>query len=413
MKIAIFHCAFIYTGGGERIVLGQYDQLTSAGHIVEIWTPVLDREKCYPDIIGQYPIKTFLPQLPSWLPFRHAFTLVLTCLLAPLFAKKFSRVDVIIGENQPGVWLAYCVSKILRKPYLVYLCHPNKMVYPRPLLDRRQLWQAVKDFYLLSWFVSWSRPLVGYLDKISVRGGRKVLVNGYYIGHEIEKVYGVAWEGCPCGVSFNHLSAKDMLMEDSIDNRLIGAVSLNGLFIKKPFLLFTGRHEVWKRIDLAIRAFSLVSECYPNLHLVIPGPFTRCTLQLQELVRKLDLVDRVLFLGSIEQSSLAKLYREAAVYVFPSTLEDFGISVLEAMAFGAPVVAWRIGGPLDTIIDGQTGYLAQPYHLEEFADKIASLISDRDKLSLFSQRAYQHVAENFSWSNHMVVLEKALREISL
>lgn len=133
IKITIFHCTLIYTGGGERIVFGQLEGLKKKGYDVSCYAPILDKKKCYPDIINKYPVFTFLPQLPSFVPFRHAILLLLTCSLAPFLAYKFKDTDLFIGENQPGTWLAFVISKILRKPYLIYTCHPNKMIYPRKL----------------------------------------------------------------------------------------------------------------------------------------------------------------------------------------------------------------------------------------------------------------------------------------
>lgn len=412
MKIAIFHCAFIYTGGGERIVLGQYDQLVKNGHQVSIWTPVLDKANCYPDIIDRYPIQTFLPQLPTWFPFRHAITLLATCLLAPFFSRIFSDFDVILGENQPGIWLAFCISRIIKKPYIAYLCHPNKMVYPRPFINKEQLWQAVRDFYLLSWLVDGTKPLIGWLDRISVQGARRVLVNGFLIGSEIEKIYKVDWIGCPCGVSFDQLVLEESGMGGFLQNndRLSGSVSFGEWCLKKPYILFTGRHEVWKRLDMAIRAFALVKADYPSLSLVIPGPFTKHTITLQRLAKDVGMADSVLFIGSVSQSRLALLYRQAAVYVFPSTLEDFGIAILEAMAFGTPVVAWRAGGPIDSVVDGETGYLARPYRIDHFAALIKELLADPARLSTLSSNCTMHTKKNFSWVKHLEILEKALQE---
>ena len=121
MKIALLHCSFIYTGGGERIVLEQIEHLRKDGHDVVCYAPVLDKKKCFPDIIDSYGVKTFLPQLPEWVPFRFGLLLLLTCLFAPFFIFSFRSVDLFIGENQPGIWLAFVFSKILRKPYIAYL----------------------------------------------------------------------------------------------------------------------------------------------------------------------------------------------------------------------------------------------------------------------------------------------------
>ena len=58
MKIAIFHCGFIYTGGGERIVLEEIKGLKERGHLVDCFVPTYDPELSYPDIIREFNVKT-------------------------------------------------------------------------------------------------------------------------------------------------------------------------------------------------------------------------------------------------------------------------------------------------------------------------------------------------------------------
>src|SRR3989304_10511765 len=100
--------------------------------------------------------------------------------------------------------------------------------------------------------------------------------------------------------------------------------------------------------------------------LVIPGPFTAHTPRLVELAKQLGIEQQVLFLGQIPEPELQRLYREAAVYCYPAPEEDFGMGVIEAMAWGIPVVAWNHAGPTVTVADGETGYLAEPYSLEKY-----------------------------------------------
>jgi hypothetical protein len=125
-KIIIFHCTLIYTGGGERIVFGQLEGLRKRGYEVSCFVPVIDKKKCYPDIIDQYPVRTLLPQLPEWFPFRHAILLLVTSALMPFLAFRFRKTDLFIGENQPGTWLAFVTAKIWGNPTSFILVIPTK-----------------------------------------------------------------------------------------------------------------------------------------------------------------------------------------------------------------------------------------------------------------------------------------------
>ena len=106
-RIAVFHCGFTYSGGGERIVIEEVIGLRRRGYDVECYAPTVNASRCYPDLIGEVRVKTFLPQLPRWFPFREAVQMAATSLLMPLYAWRFRGVDAIVGCNQPSAWIAW------------------------------------------------------------------------------------------------------------------------------------------------------------------------------------------------------------------------------------------------------------------------------------------------------------------
>lgn len=420
-KVVIFHCGMIYSGGGERIVLGQMDELKRRGYEVACWVPVLDRERCYPDIIGKYQIRTFLPQLPRWVPYRQAILMLVTSALAPVVAGRFRDVDVIIGENQPGIWMAYCISKILGRKFVGYTCHPNRMVYQRDL-TRKDLWKNEPDFLFLSRvLIPYFKPGLKFLDRVSFRAAAKMLVNGWFIGEEVGETYGIEWQGCPSGVKITIHESRIMNQGNANTTRkaLVGdlkTLQSDQMFsswgIRRPYLLFVGRHEVWKRIDLAIAVLKKVREKIPKVELVIPGPETNHTRELKGLTREMELTEAVKFVGEVNQRDLKKLYAGAEVFVFPSTKEDFGIVMLEAMAAGCPVIAWNAGGPKDIVEQGVTGYLAEVGNINEFASYVTRLLKDdklREKLGVAGR---EKVKNKFSWEKHGEILEGAMSEVA-
>ena len=119
-------------------------------------------------------------------------------------------------------------------------------------------------------------------------------------------------------------------------------------------------------LDLAIRAMREVRKRHPKIQLVIPGPATSHTPVLRALTSELELSDGVVFLGSVSEDELNRLYEGAAVYVYPAPEEDFGMGVIESMAKGVPVVAWNQAGPTVTVAPG-TGHLAEPLEVADYA----------------------------------------------
>lgn len=402
LRIAIFHCGFIYTGGGERIVLEEIDGLKKRGHKVDCFVPTYDPKLSYPDIIEGYKIKTFLPQLPRFVPIRFAIQIVASCILAPLMFWRFRDYDVFLGANQPGAYMAWVIAGILKKPYFVYLSQPNRVLYPRDHED----WQNVKDYFILNKVINrLFKKMVVDLDHKSITGGGNLFINGSFVAGEIVDIYRPKkWKDCLGGA---HLVPKKVLRMD----RAKGKIKANSHTIKKPYILFTSRHEPWKKFDWAVEVVSLVVKKYPDTRLVIPGAETTITPRLKMLARRLKISDKVVFTGAITQKSLWRLYQNAYLYIFTSPKEDLGIVVQEAQAAGVPVVAWKAGGPTVTVLDKMTGYLIEPYSLNKMVDRIIYLLKNSDVRDKMGRAAWQHVKKNFSWQKHVDIMEEEFLKV--
>jgi glycosyltransferase involved in cell wall biosynthesis/uncharacterized membrane protein YbhN (UPF0104 family) len=399
-RIAVFHCGFTYSGGGERIVIEEVLGLRRRGYQVECYAPTVDASRCYPDLIGDVRVRTFLPQLPRWFPFREALQMAAASLLMPLYAWRFQGVDAILGCNQPSAWIAWWAARLIDVPYVVYLNQPNRLVYPRGI-DRQTGWVANADYRLLAEVVLRATSFVAWADRRSVQEADELLVNGDYIGDIIRGIYRRDAIDCPAGC---HVAPAGFPLP--VDRRFTGGLTVNGYLIRRPYVLLTNRHYPQKRFDLAIRAIAEVRRKHPRAQLVIPGPPTSHTATLTALVKELGLEDAVLFLGKITEDELQRLYEGAAVYVYPAPEEDFGMGVIESMAKGVPVVAWNQAGPTVTVADG-TGHLAEPLDVRDYAAGIIGLLDDPNANQRTGERAHEW-ARRFDWECHLDTVERAL-----
>jgi len=405
LKIAIFHCGFVYSGGGERIVLEEARGLKKRGHEVLVFAPTVDEKVCYPDFLEELQVRTFLPSFIERFPFRDALRMTASSLLAPILALRFRDVDVFLGANQPGAWIAFCMAKVLKKPYLVYLNQPNRLVYPRKV-DIQTGWQTRKDYYLLAEVIKRIKPFIALADRISFTSGQAMLVNGDYIGKVIKKIYKKPIVLCPGGAYPQAWASLKLNPENAFE----GEFEMNGFKITKPYVLITNRHEPQKRFEYVISAMEKVVKKVPGAILVIPGPFTSHTPKLINLSKRLKINQKVLFLGQVSEEELQRLYQEAAVYCYPSPDEDFGLGPLEAGVWGVPVVAWNHGGPTVTVVHGKTGYLAKPYKVSDYASGIIMLLSDPKKRARMGKAAWERVKDDFSWERHVDILEKEIKK---
>ena len=137
-------------------------------------------------------------------------------------------------------------------------------------------------------------------------------------------------------------------------------------------ILFVGVLRKQKGLDCLLTALARVGNAPWRLCLVGPGPEEPA---LQRMAQQLGVSDRVRFVGQVEDPS--PYYRRASLFVLPSWAEGMSNALLEAMAFGLPVVATRVGGSVDVIEDGVTGLLVEPGDPEQLAAAMARVLTDR------------------------------------
>jgi glycosyltransferase involved in cell wall biosynthesis len=403
-QIAVFHCGFTYSGGGERIVIEEVLGLRRRGFKVDCYAPTVDATRCYPDLIGAVRVRTFLPQLPRWFPYREAIQMAAASLLMPLYAWRFRGVDAIVACNQPSAWIAWWAARLIDVPYVVYLNQPNRLVYPRKV-DRETGWITNADYRLLAMIVMRATRFVAWADRRSIQEADQLLVNGNYIGDIIRGIYEREAVDCPAGC---HVTASGFPLPR--EARFSGGLTVNGYPIRRPYVLLTNRHYPQKRFDLAIRAMVEVGKLHPRVQLLIPGPSTAYTETLRALVAELGLSETVALLGPITEAELQTLYEGAAVYVYPAPEEDFGMGVIESMAKGVPVVAWNQAGPTVTVGPG-TGHLAEPLDVGDYAARISKLLGDAAANQATGERAFQW-ARRFDWERHLDTLQGAALEVA-
>jgi len=406
MKVAIFHLAFIYSGGGERLVLEGARGLEKRGHQVTIFTPVLNRKKCFPDLIDQFGIKTFVPNLPPIIPQWEIFQILLTCVLAPVLARRFRNFDVILAANQPSPWLALWVKRFFGVPYVTYLSQPTRFLHLRKI-DRETGLAFVKKraFSPATYLLKLAKPLANWADRASIEKSDLVLADGEYVKGLLERTYGVKTISCPA-------AAYPTTRRLNYANRYKGTLKVGDRIITKPYVLLTNRHYPQKKLEYAITALPTVLKKFPGLSLVITGRETDYTQDLKSLVRQLSLEKKVVFLGFVKEKDLEKLYSQAAVYVYTAPEEDFGMGMVEAMAHGTPVVAWNNAGPTGIVVDGETGFLAKPFDVADFADKVLKLLSDEKLAKRIGEQALKRVKSKFSYDKHIETLEVGLNQVA-
>lgn len=144
----------------------------------------------------------------------------------------------------------------------------------------------------------------------------------------------------------------------------------------RPLLICASRLETEKGFAVLIEAMAAVCRAQPDVLCLIAGEGQlRDALQAQ--IERENLEENVRLVGF--QDDIASLMNAADVFVLPSLNEPFGLSLIEAMALGKPVVATRAGGPLEIVEENVSGYLIAPASPHELAVAVIGLLCDANK----------------------------------
>jgi len=406
LKIALFPFGLFYEGGGERLVFEQMRGLEKKGNQAVCFVPILIKDRCYPYWINKFKIKVFVPQWLNCFNSGMLLQMMVSSWLAPLQFWRFFKFDAFMGIGQPGVWIAFCLSKILNKPYLAWMNQPTRFLYPRKI-DLENGLRISDKKSIASRTIKILRPLVSVLDKASVCSADALMCNSKLVANWLEKIYQKkVIQNYPGG----ELGAK---IKKQGQKRFQGRLRIKGKMINKPFLLVTNRHFPQKKFEYSIRLMPFLRKKIPDLNLVITGRENYHTRQLKTLIYQLDLEKKVIFTGFLEERDLKKLYSQAGVYLYVAPQEDFGMGIVEAMFEKAPVVAWDEAGPKETVVNGRTGYLIKPYDLDDFGKKVLRLLTNKSLNKKMGQAGFKRAREKFTWQRHIDILEEKLRELAL
>ena len=160
-------------------------------------------------------------------------------------------------------------------------------------------------------------------------------------------------------------------------------------------ILYLGRIHKTKGLDLLTKAFAGLSEKLDDAKLVIVGPDDGYLSSLKKLITDLEISDKVLFAGPLYDQDKLTAYVDADVYVLPSSYEIFGITILEAMACGIPVVATDRCGIAD-VVDNQAG-LVIPHDSEQLQHALLQTLGDNKMRREFGEKGKLLVREKFNW----------------
>jgi len=161
-----------------------------------------------------------------------------------------------------------------------------------------------------------------------------------------------------------------------------------------PLVVYVGRVKTYKRLEHLVQAIKNV----PQARLAIAGKGDKKVYaNLVVLVRELGLESRVKLIGEVTEEEKRSILQEAWVYVATSMKEGFGICVLEAQAYGVPVVAYNVHGLSESVKNGCSGLLVSDCDIDGLSKAISVLLQDQALRERLSRGAVEY-SGYFNWT---------------
>lgn len=203
-----------------------------------------------------------------------------------------------------------------------------------------------------------------------------------------------------------HDAVPILVIPNGIDLEYFKPTMRNG---KIPQLLFTGRVVYQKGLDLLIQALSEIMAIEWELSIIGDGSFKN---QLHQLVNKYGMGSRVRFHGWCKQEELLPILAQAHIFINPSRHEGMPNAVLEAMASGLPVIASKIAGNEDLVVNGKNGFLVKNENVSELREAIKTLLTNKPMREKMGRESRALVENKYSWTHsgeaYLALLQKAV-----
>ena len=371
-------------GGAERLVVDAGIALQSKGYDIEMFTAHHDSTHCFTETRdGTLKVTS----AGDWLPRKVCGRLYILCAYMRMMYLAFyvvlfhgSKFDIFICDQ-----VSACIPILkLTGAKVIFYCH-----FPDKLLTRRDWWMK-----------KWYRKPIDCTEEVTTGMADVILVNSNFTAKVFRDTFKSLKKRTPAVV---YPSLNFQSFDVNLPNMDVG-IPPEATYV----LLSINRYERKKNIVLAIDGlYQLLRQIRPEefnkVHLVIAGGYDERVTENKEYynelrahVIKLGLTDCVTFLRSISHETKLYLLKRSSLLLYTPEKEHFGIVPLEAMYMRTPVIATNSGGPLETVVNGETGYLTNG-EAKAYAERLMYFYYRTKEISRMGDVARQRIIEKFSF----------------
>ena len=364
-------------------------ELAKLGHQVIVFTPEindLEEEKCD---ITNLEIRSL--KLNEKLPFR-ALQFWLCLPEAIKKAEKENRFD-IIHFNGISYW--FLKKRISKAPHVLTVHH---LVRDAIRNNNLGLISRIRDIR------GENSCFIPLIEKKYIKSVDKIIAVSNFTKKQITETYKITSDKIEVvhnGIDLNGYTFTKEKLEES-------KKQLN--LPKKPTLLFVGRvDDPRKGLDSLLKVFKKVLEKIDTMLLVVgKGNQTAA----KKLAKSLGILENVVFTGFVDRTTLKKYYAICDIYICPSRLEGFGLTILEAMAAGKPIVATDVGAIPEVVKNGENGILVELNDINGMADAIYAFLQDERLRGNVGERNVNYAKGRFSWEKSAKEIEQQYHQLA-
>ncbi|MFA5871678.1 MAG: glycosyltransferase [Parcubacteria group bacterium] len=372
IKIAIVHDFLNQYGGAERVLEILHEIFPEA----PIYTLLYEKEKMRGKLENAEIRTSFLQKFPKWIRRRHKWLLPLMPTAPETF--NFRDYDLVISSSSAFA------KGIVIKPKTIHVCYCHSPMrytwdWNENYLAEQGLGRKRRIFarMILNYVRIWDRVAADRADYfIANSRATQARIKKYY-GRESRVIYP------PVDIGSFEVSPREAR----------GFTSSSG-----DYFLIVSRLAPYKKIDVAIEALNKL-----NLPLVIVGEGPE---KYQKYLKKIA-GPKTRFLGWLPDEKIHQHYGNCRAFLFPGE-DDFGITPIEAMSHGKPVIALRRGGAVETIIEGETGEFFDDASIEVMVDALRRFIEHEET---YDPEKIRVQSENFSKEIFVENIKKMIQDI--
>lgn len=323
LKVAIVYDRVNKFGGAERVLLVLHEMFPEA----PLYTSVYDSENALWANVFPKIYTSFLQKIPFAKTHNELFGWLMPIAFESFNFDDFDLVVSVTSEAAKGIITG------VKTRHVCYLLTPT-----------RYLWSGYNEYFRNPILKFISKPIINYLrwwDKVAAQRPDEIIAISTEVQKRIKKYYGRNSELIFPPVDNTFSYRKNSLLRVSVKQK----TSRQFLLDMNQYFLYVGRLVKYKKVDLLVETFNEL-----GLPLVIVGVGSE-QYKLKSKSKK-----NIIFLGKVSDDELPKIYENAKAFLMPQD-EDFGITAVEAQSYGIPVIAFKFGGAIDTVVDGMTGVL--------------------------------------------------------